>query len=113
MTEQPKFSQYLMPSLITSLPSLINLIASSPSLMSLIALSPSLTSLIALSPSLTSLIASPPSLIVLPLSYLARSSNPFLTLTIEYFHVQHYAKDYDADCLDIALLQYNGSMPIN
>ena len=84
-------------------PSLINLITLSPSLTSLIALSLSLTSLIILSLSFISLITSPLSLIVSLLSYLAKLSNPFLTLTIEYFYMQYYAKDYDADCVDIAL----------
>ena len=93
-----------MPSLITLLPSFTNLIALLLSFISLIALLLSLVSLIILSPSLISLIISPPSLIVLLLSHLARLSNPFLTFIIEYFYVQYYAKDYDADCLDIALL---------
>ena len=91
-------------SLITLPPSLINLIASSLSLISLITLLPSLVSLIASSPSLISLIILLPSLIISLLSYLARLSNPFLTFTIEYFYIQYYAKDHDADCLNIALL---------
>ena len=93
-----------MLSLIILLLSFINLIILLLSLISLIALLLSLVSLIALLPSLVSLITLPPSLIVSLLSYLARSSNPFLTFTIEYFHVQYYVKDYDTDCLDIALL---------
>ena len=32
---------------------------------------------------------------------------------IKYFHVQHYAKDHDIDCLDIVLLRCNGSTPID
>ena len=61
-------------------------------------------SLIALLLSFVSLIVLLPlSLIVLPLSYLARLSNPFLTLTIEYVYMQYYTKDYDTDYVDITL----------